>query len=245
VKPLLRDLISISTGAVAWTGLTGLAVICLSGPMLSQDYHLPTRGLLGYASAFAVASAISGSVATAIYGDRRRSLGLGILLLALFALSVLSVRQILWTKTAPNVSWFQREWNAAAVCLAYGAGLGASCGLIASAIVGVFALLTRRRTTWRVGLAAAIGLIVAGFWALPAAIPWMTDLSISHSRAHGNYGMSHDEAIRNAGVGAMVGALSGAVVLAFVARVSGSSNGGLTSAAVTGWRTTSSAPRSA
>jgi hypothetical protein len=191
--------------------------------MISHGPHLPTRELLGYASAFAVAGAISGSIATAIYGNRRRALGLGILLLVLLGLSVLSVRQILWRRTAPSVIWFQSQWNDAAVCLGYGAGLGVSCGLIASAAVGVFALLTRRRTTWRVGVAIVVVLITAGLWALPAAIPWAKDLSIWYSRAHGNFRTIHDDAmiILASGFGAGVGALSSAVLLACAARVLG------------------------
>jgi hypothetical protein len=207
---VLRPLIAVGLGAASWAAITGFAVACFARQVTAHGPLLFQREVLGFASAFAAAGTISGSVALAAYGRWRRALGLWGTLVALFAASVALTRWGIARLTRPSVPWFESVWSGATVSIGFGIALGVLGGLIVSALVGLFAALTRRRMTWRVGLAVAALVAVLGFWAAPQSVPRLVGWAIAY--AHWHHGTGYDEAIRGAGVGAGVGALAGAVV---------------------------------
>jgi hypothetical protein len=208
----------IALGAITWIVVTGMAIACFARALPPYGPLLLQRELLGFTSAFAVAGAISGSISTAIYGRRRGACGLWVTLMAVLAIAVAATRWGIARLTGPSGPWFDSEWAYAWVSIGFGMALGGFAGVIASGIVAAFATLTRRRTTWTIGLAVATLLAAMGFWVLPHVIPQMFDRMVES--AHWHYGSACDEAIRGACVGAGLGGLIGSVVLIVVVRVS-------------------------
>lgn len=216
---LLPTLAVVSLGAVVWLGVSAMAVVAFVGNLSPRGSLLFDRELLGFASAFAVASAVGGAAAAAIYGRRGWALGLAFLLVALLAISLVGVRWGVARLTGPSMTWFQSEWGQSKAVIGLGGSLGVLCGLIAFALVGGFAALSRRGTTWRVGLLVAALAAVLGFLAVPRAVPWLMNPTIEY--ANWNLGYGYDEAIRGAAVGAVLGALVGSVASALVVRTFG------------------------
>ena len=210
------SMMRVGLGAIAWVAVTGMAIACFArvlppdGPLLFQ------RELLGFASAFAVGGAVSGSISVAIYGRRGLACMLLATIVAILAISVVPTRWGIARLTLPNVTWFDNVWAATRVSVGFGMAIGGFAGVAASGIVAAFASLTRRRISWTIGLAVATLLAGMGLWVLPHLIPPLSDRMIAY--AHWHIGSSYDEAIRGACVGAGAGGLVGAVVMILVAR---------------------------
>jgi hypothetical protein len=210
----VQDLFFVALGAMTWTGMTAMAIACFArvlpptGPLLFQ------QELLGFTSAFAVAGAISGPMSVAIYGRRRRAVGLCLALMVILAISVVSARWGIGQLTRP-IGRFASVWGSTRVCFGFGITLGGVAGIMTAAVVGIFAGLTRRRITWKIGLAVAGLLGGMGFWALPHIIPRLLGPTIDY--AHWHYGSTYDDAIRGVYVGAGSGGLAGAVLMFLVA----------------------------
>jgi hypothetical protein len=101
------------------------------------------------------------------------------------------------------------------VSLGFGIALGGLAGVTASGIVAIFAALTRRKTTWTIGLAVTALLAGVGFWVLPYIVARLSERTIEY--AHWQYGWAYDEAIIGACIGAGLGGLAGSVVMMLVA----------------------------
>jgi hypothetical protein len=215
MRSAARALLFVALGALTWTGVTAMAIAYFgrvlppTGPLLLQ------RELLGFTSAFAVAGAIAGSISVAIYGRRRSAFGLGLALMAILAISVVSARWSIGRLTRLNGLWFKGVWSHARACIGFGVTLGGLTGIVTAGIAGIFAALTRRKFTWKIGLAVAALLAGTGFWALPQIIPQLLVQTIDY--AHWHYGSAYDDAIRGAFVGAGSGGLAGSVIMILIA----------------------------
>jgi hypothetical protein len=227
MRPAVRDCFLVALAAMTWVGVTAMAVACFIRVLPPRGPLLFERELIGFAAAFAAAGAISGSISVAIYGRWRRAAALCVTFMAILAISVVSIRWGVGRLTMPSVpgfnsAWgerFNREWGETQICLGFGAALGGLTGLITAGIVGIFAILTRRKTTWRIGLAVVVLLAGLGFWLLPELVTRLLVGMIEY--AHWHHGWGYDDAIRGACLGAGLGGLAGPVLMFLVAGDSG------------------------
>jgi hypothetical protein len=215
IGAILQDLSKVALAATTWIGVTGLAMACFGRALPISGSILLQRELLGFTAAFAVAGAISGSISTAIYGRGCRAFELWLTFLVILAISIASTRWGIARLTGPRGPWFAGVWRQTRASLCFGIALGGLAGVVVSGIVAVFAALTRRRTTWTIGVVAAVVLAGMGFRVLPHVIPRVVDQTMDY--AHWHYGWGYDEAILGACVGAGLGGLAGSVVMFLVA----------------------------
>ncbi len=221
VPASLRTLAVGVAGAIVWAGVTTLAVVVYAQRTGTQTY-LRNTGIVGFAAAFFVAGAVSGATTMFVYRGSRRALTMVSLLAFLSALAIFATWRVLAVTTVPNVAGFLTEWGRACTAIRTGATFGAPCGLVAALIVAAVGVLTRRRLTWRLGLAVVIILSVAKIWAIPRAIDWFAFRAM-HERWH-ERGLGDLSTTRGAILGAASGAIAGAIVAGLVACCAGTSH---------------------
>jgi hypothetical protein len=211
----LREISVVILGALVWTGVTGMVCACFVWLMPLRSPLILQQELHGFGTAFAVSGAIGGSVSVAIYSGRRRACWLFVTLLTLLAVSLILTGWGITRQIAPRGPRFSQVWNRAALSIGCGLASGAAAGMFAALLVVIFAALTRRKITWRCGLAVDVILVAVGFWLLPQAIPWLA--TRTWESVGSGYGWGHEAAILGGFTGAALGSLIGPVVLTLVA----------------------------
>ncbi len=227
MRPAVRDCFLVALAAMTWVGVTAMAVACFIRVLPPRGPLLFERELIGFAAAFAARRRDQRVDLGGNLRPMRRAAALCVTFMAILAISVVSVRWGVGRLTMPSVpgfnsAWgerFNREWGETQICLGIGAALGGLTGLITAGIVGIFAILTRRKTTWRIGLAVVVLLAGLGFWLLPELVTRLLVGMIEY--AHWHHGWGYDDAIRGACLGAGLGGLAGSVLMFLVAGDSG------------------------
>ncbi len=218
-KPRLkaRFLVALTLCSLAWLLAVGLATVGYSRVVSWGQSEVVQQEVLYYAYAFAAAGTIAGVAASDAPGRRRWAFTSGTMSTVLLAASVPIVRWQIFHATAPSIPWGQRVWDSALECIGFGFLLGAFVGLIVSGLVLASLFVERRVKIWQFGLMVAAMVALLGMWALPAAIPHLSDLVIL--RVGVNYRYLYDEAMRGSATGAGTGSLAGAIVTGLIAPV--------------------------
>jgi hypothetical protein len=217
MTPRLCTLIVGVSGALAVAGVSACAAaLSMQGSNNSQSSSFPENGEYGYPTGFLVAATIAGMAGMAMYNGWRRSAVMGLLLASLMVVWVLFLRCMIAMTNLRQPAWFLTYlWDRAIRGLEVVFVEGAMFGLAVGALVVMVAVATRRRMTWKLGLAVAVGLAVMGSWGVPWASGRMTTIAL---RLHwDDRVLGSNEVIRDAAAGGCIGALVGAVVTVMVA----------------------------
>jgi hypothetical protein len=216
LKVVGRHVVASSLGVLAWALVTGLAVLCFAQQVTWHDFDIVSTEVICFAYAFVVAGMITGLVASVAAGQRWWTSGFVLIGIAVVTASVPILRWLVLRATAPNVQWGELEWHLAVRFVKFGSVLGAFCGLITSVLVLPAVILERRLARWQFGLLVAGGVVLLGWWAIPAAIASASDLVVTLVGV--NYRYLYDEWFTGAAIGAGTGSLAGAVTLGLMAR---------------------------
>jgi len=217
MTPRFRSFVVGFSGALTVAGVSACAAaLSLQGSHELQSYSFPENGEYGYPTGFLVAATIAGVVGMATYSGRGQAKVTGLLLATLMVAWVLFLHWKIATNNARQPVWFvKHQWDRALRGLEIVFMEGAVFGLAVGAMLFMVALATKRRMTWKLGLAVAAGLAVAGNWGVPWASGSMTGIAL-HFRWDDRV-LGSTEVIRDAAAGGCIGALVGAVVTVMVA----------------------------
>jgi hypothetical protein len=208
--------VAVVLGSFAWLLAVGLATVGYSRVVTWGQSEVVQQEVLYYAYAFAAAGTITGVAASDAPGRRRWAFASCAMSSILLAASIPIVRWLIFRATAPSVAWGRRVWESALGCIGFGSLMGAFVGPVVSVLVLASLLVERRVKPWQFGLMVAAMVALLGMWALPAAIPHLSDLVIL--RVGVNYRYLYDEAMRGSATGAGMGSLVGAIVTGLIAR---------------------------
>lgn len=211
-KRWLRTLVVGAVAALAWVGVVMMAILFYE-PVVESGRNRREWEMLGFAAAFFVGGTMSALAALALYGRGRWALVMVVGVLLLLPLPV----GLQWRLLAISLPVNPSFWPDMLECLRAGAVLGALPGLLVAVIVAALVRCTRRRLSWRVGLAFAIGLFAVIQWILPPVVTLVADVA-ADLRWRWFYTYPAD-AIFGASVGGSIGALAGAIVGTLVAHI--------------------------
>jgi hypothetical protein len=219
--PAVRFVLALTAGELAWIIVAGFAVVGFSRQVTWPRYEIVHAEVFCFASAFAVAGTITGTVASAASGRRRWAMGICAVNAVLLGTSLVILRRFIFGATAPNVMWGKSCWDLAIECVMVGSAVGLAFAFVVSAAILAVTALERHLKAWQFGLvvAAAVGLL--GWSLLPVALVALADSSanlIDFLKSYCGIVHTYRDSLQGAGAGAGAGAFAGAIVAGLMAR---------------------------
>ena len=194
----------------AWAGFV-LAAVVMHAPWNGHSFDRESdfEELVAFAAAFASAGSIATIAAATASETWKRGLAAAFVIASLLPLPALEVlRRVEFGK---RMIWGMGLRDTAML----GGGLGVVPGIVMAGLVAAFIGLTRKRISWKIGLAAAVLTVAALSWIVPALVfvgyrDFVTPIARSRD-------WSEASAVGGL-IGGLLGAIGGAVLGAMTAR---------------------------